>query len=321
MLLIQAIFVSHLSAGQKLSALDVKGDLLSWHGGPAKLKIVSFVEAVSDPYSKNFVPVEQRNAFFDMDGTIFCEKPNYIEVVLTKQRLLEKLKNNSQLETNPLYKAVLENDTTYIYQNVKAAIAEAFAGETLKFYTEYCRRFLYNQMHPRFNRPYVEMFYAPMIELIDYLKDNEFKVYIVSTSQQEFIRSISEHILNISREHIIGTMVSYQLQHDDKNKKPVFVRKPEYFDPYNADANKVVRIRERGLLPSIFAFGNSSGDLAMLEATAASGLPNLVCILDHDDPGREYEYHKTELLKKAQSGGWNIVSMKRDFRVVFRPNR
>ncbi len=127
----------------------------------------------------------------------------------------------SQLETNPLYKAVSENDTTYIYQNVKAAIAEAFAGETLKFYTEYCRRFLHNQMHPRFNRPYVEMSYAPMIELIDYLKDNGFKVYIVSTSQQEFICSISQHILNISREHIIGTMVSYQLRHDDKNKKPV----------------------------------------------------------------------------------------------------
>lgn len=101
----------------------------------------------------------------------------------------------------------------------------------------------------------------------------------------------------------------------------MFVRKPEYFDPYNADANKVVRIRERGLLPSIFAFGNSSGDLAMLEVTAASGLPNLVCILDHDDPRREYEYHKTELLKKAQSSDWNIVSMKRDFRVVFRPNQ
>lgn len=241
--------------------------------------------------------------------------------MLAKQRLLEKVKNNSQLETNPLYKAVLGNDATYIYQNVKTAIVEAFAGETLKFYTEYCRRFLYNQMHPRFNRPYVEMFYAPMIELIDYLKDNEFKVYIVSTSQQEFIRSISKDILNISIEHVIGTMVAYRLQNDDKSIKPVFIRTMGYFDPYNADANKVVRIRERGLQPSIFAFGNSSGDLAMLEATAASGLPNLVCILDHDDPGREYEYHKPKLLKKAQADGWNIVSMKRDFSVVFRPNQ
>ena len=137
-----------------------------------------------------------------------------------------------------------------------------------------------------------------MIELIDYLKDRGFKVYIVSTSQQEFIRSISKDTLNISRDHIIGTMVAYRLQHEDKNKKPAFIRQPDYFDPYNASENKVVRIRERGLLPAIFAFGNSSGDLAMLEATAAAGGPNLVSILDHDDPQREYEYHKANLLKK-----------------------
>ena len=96
-----------------------------------------------------------------------------------------------------------------------------------------------------------------------------------------------------------------------------FVRKSSYFEPYNADENKVVRIRERGLLPSIFAFGNSSGDLAMLEVTAASGLPNMVCILDHDDPLREYEYHKPNLLKIAAKSDWNIISMKRDFKVIF----
>jgi hypothetical protein len=115
-------------------------------------------------------------------------------------------------------------------------------------------------------------------------------------------------------------MVAFELRHDAKTNRRVFVRKPDYFNPYNADENKVVRIRERDLLPSILAFGNSSGDLAMLEVTAASGLPNLVCILDHDDPEREYEYHKPDLLKQALSRGWNVVSIKRDFKEVFRPN-
>ncbi len=156
-----------------------------------------------------------------------------------------------------------------------------------------------------------------MIELIDYLTDHGFKVYIVSTSQQEFIRSISKDILNIPKDQIIGTMVGFSLQFKGKNKNPVFIRKPSYFEPYNADENKVVRIRERGLLPSIFAFGNSSGDLSMLEVTAANRLPNMVCILDHDDPEREFEYHKSSLLKAAAKNDWSIISMKQDFKVIF----
>jgi hypothetical protein len=155
-----------------------------------------------------------------------------------------------------------------------------------------------------------------MIELIDYLTDHGFKVYIVSTSQQEFIRSVSKDILNIPKDQIIGTMVGFSFQFGGNNN-PVFIRKSSYFEPYNADENKVVRIRERGLLPSIFAFGNSSGDLAMLEVTAASGLPNMVCILDHDDSEREFEYHKSNLLKTATKNAWTVVSMKRDFRVLF----
>ena len=158
-----------------------------------------------------------------------------------------------------------------------------------------------------------------MIELIDYLEDHGFKVYIVSTSQQEFIRSISKEILKIPQEQIIGTMVGFSLEYSGKSKKPEFIRKPDYFTPYNADENKVVRIRERGLVPSVFAFGNSSGDLAMLEVTAAVELPSLVCILDHDDSEREYEYHKSELLKIAEKNNWNIVRMKTDFKTIFRP--
>jgi hypothetical protein len=303
-------------ADRSFSVLEIQSHLRSWNAGPSKDKIVSFVNSVSDPANNNFVPMEYRRAFFDMDGTILCEKPDYIEVALTRHRLLEKVTLNPQLESNPVYKAVIEGDAQYLYENIKAAIAEAFEGESLKFYIEYSRRFLSEEKHPRFNQPYVQLFYQPMIELIDYLTDHGFKVYIVSTSQQEFIRSVSKDILNIPKDQIIGTMVGFSLQLGSDNN-PVFIRKPSYFEPYNADENKVVRIRERGLLPSVFAFGNSSGDLAMLEVTAASGLPNMVCILDHDDPEREFEYHKSDLLKTASKNGWTVVSMKRDFRVLF----
>ena len=311
---------THSKADQSFSVLEIQSHLRSWNSGPSKEKIVSFVNSVSDPANSNFVPVEYRRAFFDMDGTILCEKPDYIEVALTRHRLLEKVTLNPQLQSNPIYKAVIESDSEYLYNNIKIAIAEAFEGESLKFYLEYSRRFLSEEKHPKFNQPYIQLFYQPMIELIDYLTDHGFKVYIVSTSQQEFIRSVSKDILNIPKNQIIGTMVGFSLQFGGNND-PVFIRKSSYFEPYNADENKVVRIRERGLLPSIFAFGNSSGDLAMLEVTAASGLPHMVCILDHDDPEREFEYHKSNLLKTATKNAWTVVSMKRDFRVLFPFNR
>jgi len=307
---------TYSKADQIFSVLDIQSQLRSWNAGASKEKIVSFVNSVSDPANNNFVPLEYRRAFFDMDGTIVCEKPDYIEVALTRHRLLEKVTLNPQLKSNPIYKAVIEGDSEYLYKNIKTAIAEAFEGESLKFYLEYSRRFLSEEKHPRFKQPYIQLFYQPMIELIDYLTDHGFKVYIVSTSQQEFIRSVSKDILNIPKDQIIGTMVGFSFQFGGNNN-PVFIRKSSYFEPYNADENKVVRIRERGLLPSIFAFGNSSGDLAMLEVTAASGLPNMVCILDHDDSEREFEYHKSNLLKTATKNAWTVVSMKRDFKVLF----
>ena len=307
---------THSHADETLKVIDIQSHLRSWNAGPSKEKIVSFVKSVSDPENNNFVPVEYRRAFFDMDGTILCEKPDYTEVALTKHRLLEKVAIEPQLKSNPIYRAVSDGDSEYLYKNIKTAIAEAFEGESLKFYLEYSRRFLSEEKHPKFNRPYIQLFYQPMIELIDYLTDHGFKVYIVSTSQQEFIRSVSKDILNIPADRIIGSMVGFSLQFSD-DKNPVFIRKPSYFEPYNADENKVVRIRERGLLPSIFAFGNSSGDLAMLQMTAAGEYPNMVCILDHDDPEREYEYHKSNLLKTASENSWTVVSMKRDFRILF----
>lgn len=296
----------------------LQGYLLSWNDGIAKDRIVSFVESVTTPFGRNFVPAELRRAFFDMDGTLVCEKPEYLEVVVAEHRLMEKLEKNPALGQKSIYKAVSENDRKYLYTHVKEVILEAFAGETLEFYLKYCKDFIFNRQHQRFSRPYSELFYAPMLELMDYLKDHGFKVYVVSTSQQEFIRSIAGSVFKLPPDQIIGTMVGFSLANLEKNEPPVFVRNHDYFSPYNADDAKVVRMRERGVMPSIFAFGNSMGDYAMLDATADSGLPNLPCVLDHDDPEREYDYHKAELLDIAKKRGWHIVSMKRDFRTVFR---
>ena len=291
--------------------------LQSWRDGAAKEQITYFVEDVINEGSANFVPENQRRAFFDMDGTLLCEKPNYIEVVLAERRLLEKARADPTLADKPIYKAILSGDGDYLYKNVKEVIAEAFAGETLASYIDFCRHFLDTQAHPRFNRSYASLFYLPMLELIKYLQNNGFAVYVVSTSQQEFIRSISEDRIGVPPQQIIGTMVGFTLANLKEDAPPIFVRDRSYFNPYNADDNKVVRMRERALLPAMFAFGNSMGDYAMLDAVSDSKLPSLVCILDHDDAERGYEYHKKTLLKEARSRNWLIVSMKKDFRRVF----
>ncbi len=291
--------------------------LQSWQDGGAKEQIRTFIENVTSKDSVNFVPPNQRRAFFDMDGTLLCEKPNYIEVVLAEYKLLQKIKTDPTLAGKPIYKAVLNKDHDYLYKHVKEVIAEAFVGETLSSYIDFCRIFLETRNHPRFNRSYASLFYLPMLELVKYLQQHEFTVYVVSTSQQEFIRSISKDRIGIAPQQIIGTMLGFKLANLKEDAPPVFVRDRAYFNPYNADDNKVVRMRERALLPAMFAFGNSMGDYAMLDAVSDSGFPSLVCILDHDDAQREYEYHKKTLLEKARSRHWPIVSMKKDFRKVF----
>lgn len=291
--------------------------LKSWQEGPAKARIQTFIKEVTTRGSTSFVPPGQRRAFFDMDGTLLCEKPNYVEVVLAEHKLLAKANTDPTLADKPIYKAVLNQDHDYLYQHVKEVIAEAFAGETLSSYSNECRNFLEAEKHPRFDRPYALLFYQPMLELIQYLQQHRFTVFIVSTSQQEFIRSISQDRIGIAPQQIIGTMLGFKLANLEENAPPVFIRDNTYFNPYNADNDKVVRIRERALLPGIFTFGNSMGDYAMLDAIADGGLPNLVCILDHDDAEREYEYHKETLLEKARSRHWLVVSMENDFRKVF----
>lgn len=298
-------------------ASSYAADLPSWEAGPAKSSIINFVNAVSNPSSPMYVQSEHRRAFFDMDGTLLCEKPDYIEVVVCRQRLLEKVRDNPALAQQAIYRAVLDNDTKYLHTHVKDAILEAFAGESLTSYLIYCRNFLKSHRHPRLNLEYTRLFYLPMIELIDYLQQADFSVYVVSTSQQEFIRSLSLGIIAVPKQNIIGTMVAFVLQNLDEDAPHVFVRTRQYFQPYNADKNKVVRLRERGLLPGIIAVGNSMGDYAMLDGVSDNGLPNLVCIVDHDDPEREYEYHKVDLLTKAAKRKWLVISIKKDFRVVF----
>ena len=293
--------------------------LNSWVDGPAKQRIAAFVAAVCDPASKDYVPQENRRAAFDLDGTLLCEKPDYIEVVVTKRRLQEMAAADPVLAEKALYKAALANDDGYIHAHVKEAILEAFAFETLSSLATYWRSYVTQHKHPTLNREYARLFYKPMTDLIVYLRQAGFSVYVVSTSQQEFIRSFCPDILPVPAENVLGSMVGFTLVNLDDDAPQSFVRQKLYFDPYNADEGKSVRLRERGLGQALVAAGNSMGDYAMLDGVSDRGTLNLVLVIDHDDPLREFEYHKSDLLAEAVRRGWVVVSMKDDFKTVFEP--
>lgn len=291
--------------------------LNSWNDGPAKHRIQAFVAEVCDPASMNYCPVEDRRAVFDMDGTLLCEKPDYIEVVITKSRLQEMAVADPELADKPLYKAAIANDDEYIREHVKEAILEAFASQTLDYLAKYWRVYVKRQMHPTLNLEYARLFYKPMIDLIVYLRLAGFSVFVVSTSQQEFIRSFCTDILPVPKENVLGSMVGFALVNLEDDAPHSFLRQKEYFQPYNADEGKTVRLRERGIGKVLVAAGNSMGDYAMLDGVSDAGAHNLVLVIDHDDPVREFEYHKPDFLAAAEKRGWVVVSMKSDFNVVF----
>lgn len=292
--------------------------LSHWNNGPLKTSILHFIADITDSSSKNFVTKEKRRAFFDLDGTLICEKPTYTEVAFITSRILAQIKKDSTLLRNPLYKVVYDNDTTTINTQIKEIILEAYLGESLETVGNECRTFLTTQHNPVLKRPYISLLYLPMIELITLLKKHHFDVYIVSTSQQEYIRCFTPSPLPLQKREVISTMVGFTETSSDDGIR--FTRIHKYFTPYCEEKNKVVRIRERGLLPGQLAVGNTMGDFPMLDAVEKSGTgPTLQLIVEHDDAKREFDYCDSVLVDSAKARVWGRISMKRDFVTIFAP--
>ncbi|MGB2705590.1 MAG: HAD family hydrolase [Candidatus Omnitrophota bacterium] len=294
--------------------------LESWNETPNKERIINFVSSVSDPASPSYVPEKERIAAFDLDGTIFCEKPLYLQVLIAAERLHDLAEKNPLLQSVEPYASAWERDWDYISdpKNFLEMNLTAFEGATEEEYKKYVENFLNTKKNPDFKVPYIELFYIPMLELLEFLKANDFQVYIVSGSPQEFIRSFSEAKLDTPLEKVIGDTISVAFQVQDS--RAVFVRKHAVVEPEVLREGKPENIRMRvGRVP-ILAFGNSNDDIAMLESAAAGGLPSLSLTLYHDDSKREYAYDKgaDKVLKTAKERGWVIVSMKEDFKTIFK---
>ncbi|MEM9555661.1 MAG: HAD family hydrolase [Acidobacteriota bacterium] len=289
--------------------------LSAWTETAEKQAILEFVDRVTVAGSSDYLARRDRVATFDVDGTLACEKPDYMEVAVAAARLCELANQRPEDAQTSIDQAACDGDFAVLDAQVEEVLLEAFADEGQGFYTRYVERFLATARHPRFDRPYGQLAFLPMLQLVDFLRENGFTVYLVSGSQQGFTRSFGASVLDLPPAQAIGHAV--ELSFSAERTDPL-IRQRSFRPPSVDGAGKAEVIRQRIGRRPVLAFGNSMGDLEMLRYATGGEGPSLGLILVHDDP-REYVYEDQELIDHAESFGWQIVRMKRSFAEVFPP--
>lgn len=292
--------------------MDESATLPSLNDGSARNAILEFVESVSAPGGL-FVPPAERIATFDNDGTLWCEKPLYVQADFIFRRFLEMVRENPERAQEQPYKAVVEGDRAWladIYAHVPElvkGVTEAFGGITTEAFEAAAREFFASAVHPTLGVPYTQTTYRPMVELIRLLEANEFVVYICSGGGRDFVRAVSEEIYGLPRDRVIGSATTIEYRDGG------LYRTASIEQPIDDGPGKPVHIWTRTGRKPLLAAGNSDGDIPMLE-TARFGL-----LLHHDDGEREFAYDEgaEHALAAAKARGWTVVSMKEDFKTVF----
>jgi hypothetical protein len=306
-------------------AVQAADPLPSWNDGLAKKAIIEFVDKVTNEGLSDFVPQSERIAVFDNDGTLWAEQPLYVQLAFTIDRVKEFATNRPEWKDKQPFKAIIENDKEHLAKITEHDIVEivmaTHAGMTTEEFEHIVKEWLATAKHPRFNRPYTECVYKPMLELLAYLRDNGFKTWIVSGGGIEFMRPWTEKIYGIPPEQVIGSSIKTKFELLDGT--PMLMRLPEV-NFINDKEGKPVGIHKFIGRRPIAAFGNSDGDLQMLQWTSAGEGLRFGLIVHHTDPEREWAYdcqspigHLDKALYEAQKHGWTVVDMKNDWKHVF----
>jgi phosphoglycolate phosphatase-like HAD superfamily hydrolase len=318
------------TAGLPIPRAAAQSDPLpSWRDGPAKQAILRFAADVMRVGSPHFVPQPERIAVFDNDGTLWAEQPVYVQAQFAFDRIKELAPQHPEWKKTQPFKAVLDGDLTVLaaagQKGLVEILVETHAGMTADTFDWIVADWLAKACHPRFNRPYPQMVYQPMLELLSYLRSGGFKTYIVSGGGVEFIRGFAERVYGIPPEQVIGSPVvtRFELRPDGR---PVLMREPRAFFIDDGPGKPEAIDRIIGRVP-ILAFGNSDGDLPMLQYTAAGASTRLVGLVHHTDAEREWAYDRAshvgrldKALDEAGQRGWTVVDMKRDWLTVFPPS-
>jgi phosphoserine phosphatase len=305
-------------------------DLSSWRDGPAKQRIVEFVARVCGADGSEPVPVEERLAVFDNDGTLWCEKPMPIQLDFILRRLVEMASADPALHERQPWKAAAERDYGWLSKlmaehyagddtNVKvlaAGILAAYDGISVEDFEAQADAFLRGTQHPTLNRGYLETAYRPMIELLDYLAANGFSNYIASGGGRDFMRPISQDVYGIPRQRVIGSSVALAYTSDERGGTITHKPEADYLDD---GPQKPIRIWSRTGRRPLLAAGNSNGDVPMLHFTQHPDKPTLRLLVLHDDNEREFAYTTgaEQALDQATRDAWTVISVKNDWATVF----
>ncbi|MFZ2168579.1 MAG: HAD family hydrolase [Methylococcaceae bacterium] len=299
--------------------------LPSWNNGAAKSAIVQFVKDVTRKGGPDFVPPAERIAAFDNDGTLWCEQPMYVQLAFALDRVKAVAPEHPEWKDIEPFKSVLANDMKGVMASGEKGLAEMImathAGMTVEEFNQISKYWLALSKHPKFKRPYIELVYQPMLELLRFLRANGFKTYIVSGGGVEFMRPWTEKVYGVPPEQVIGS--SIKIKYELIDGKPVLMRLPEIDFVDDKDGKPVAIQKFIGRRP-IAAFGNSDGDYQMLLWTTANNGLHFALLVHHTDAGREYAYDRDsavgrldKALDEAKQKSWTVVDMKKDWKRVF----
>jgi phosphoglycolate phosphatase-like HAD superfamily hydrolase len=318
-----------LVAGQSLAQTD---PLPSWNDGAAKKAIVEFVQATTTQGGAKFVPPAERIATFDQDGTLWVEHPMYSQVMYCLERVPALVKAKPELANVEPFKTAMSGNREAIaklpFKDLEKILAATLTGMSVDTFNAEVRKWLDTAKDPRWKRPYTELTYLPMQEVLKYLRDNGYKTYIVTGGGQDFVRVYSEKTYGIPPEQVVGSAGGTKYGYD-KSGKPFLTKEPKLLlNDNNAGKPEGIHLMI-GRRPYA-AFGNSPGDRQMLEYTGAGDGARLMMLVLHDDSKREYAYGPAQglgdtkvgaftqaLYDEAKKKGWTVISMKNDWKRIF----
>jgi len=308
------------------------GLLPSWNEGPAKQAILEFVRATTDRSRPSYVSSEDCIAVFDQDGTLWVEHPMYTQVVYCLERVPAVVAKRPELKNVEPFKTVLSGNREAMaklsMRDLEKILAATLTGMSVEEFNGEAKKWLETAKHPRWNRPYTELIYQPMLEVLRYLRENAYKTYIVTGGGQDFVRVYAEKVYGILPEQVVGTAGGTKYGYD-KDGKPFLTKEPKLLlNDNNAGKPEGIHLMI-GRRPYA-AFGNSTGDRQMLEWTGAGAGARLKMLLLHDDATREYAYGPAQglpdskvgtftpaLYEEAKKKGWTVISMKNDWKRIF----
>ena len=299
--------------------------LPSWNQGKTKSSIINYMKEVTDVEGENFISIPDRVATFDNDGNLWSEQPAYFQLFFAIDRIKAMASDHPEWQTEQPYKAVLENDMQelmkYGEHGLIKIIMATHAGNTTEEFEAIVNEWLTTAMHPRFNRPYTDLVYQPMLELLDYLRANGFKTFIVSGGGIEFMRPWVEEVYGIPRDQVVGSSIKTEYEYNDGN--PVIKRLPEidFIDDKEGKPEGIHKFIGR---KPVFASGNSDGDLQMLRWAESNKLKSFKLYVHHTDSIREWAYDRDSSIGRLDKGldeadakGWTVIDMEKDWNVIY----